>query len=639
MKIRTAPRMAHGLNVLLPAVILLVSACGGSSGPDDTTPPPTPTPASIPADSYFSLAVTENSHNHTGARILLLDFMETAPATGAGADNVVISPRISNNSITADGDSADWKNANLTTIKGLVQNNYPLSQFIDAVPTDITIGSAWDDEYLYFLVQWEDAGHTQSTQYRKWIYGDQGNGETGWTAKVHTGISSGSPNESAANASHVLAGSEDEDRVYLMFPVTDSENAFATNGLGCAAFCHANLGADNPFQNYTGTDVAVMHTNNSSDTADVWQWQSSRTEPASIADDLLLTYSSTGDSGFVPDTGNPAYTINALSSNNPASMHTSGLTYTGDVLLQTDTTMFSGNPNNGDQIPAVITQTPDNSRADIISGASWDSVSGRWTVEFRRLRNTGNADDKQFIPGTDVQPLTVPLTTSTDTTAGSMLYGNLCGGCHGENGIGSLTGNSWQFPRIQRTSGSLILKAIQTVPAMSGINITHQTAEDIAAFLQGQNTFSATYRLDTIISGVTVPPTGTVTSSQPGINCPDTCDYNFLPGSSITLNANYVDGYTFSGWSGTSCNEGSQTGSACSFALNSGQNVTASYTPTVVNYTLTVSTEANGSVSSSPGGITCAPDCTTQFSENAAVTLTAIPDTGYRLDAWSGDCT
>ncbi len=630
---------AHGLNVLLPAVILLVSACGGSSGPDDTTPAPTPTPASIPADSYFSLAVTENSHNHTGARILLLDFMETAPATGAGSDNVVISPRISNNSITADGDSADWNNANLTTIKGLVQNNYPLSQFIDAVPTDITIGSAWDDEYLYFLIQWEDAGHTQSTQYRKWVYGDQGNSETGWTAKVHTGISSGSPNESAANASHVLAGSEDEDRVYLMFPVTDSENAFAANGLGCAAFCHANLGADNPFQNYTGTDVAVMHTNNSSDTADVWQWQSSRTEPAGVADDLLLTYSSTGDSGFVPDTGNPAYTDNALSGNDPASMYTNDLTYTGDVLLQADATMFNGSPNSGDQIPAVITQTPDNSRADIISSASWDSVSGRWTVEFRRLRNTGNTDDKQFIPGTDVQPLTVPVITSTDTTAGSMLYGNLCGGCHGENGIGSLTGNSWQFPRIQRTSGSLILKAIQTVPAMSGINITHQTAEDIAAFLQGQNTFSATYRLDTLISGVTVPPTGTVTSSQPGINCPDTCDYNFLPGSSITLNANYVDGYTFSGWSGTSCNEGSQTGSACSFALNSGQNVTASYTPTVVNYTLTVSTGANGSVSSSPGGITCAPDCTAQFSENAAVTLTAIPDTGYRLDTWGGDCT
>ena len=631
-------QIAHGLKLLLPASILLISACGGSSGPDDTTPVPTPTPASVPADSYFSLAITENSHNHTGARILLLDFMESAPVAGTRSGNVVISPRISNNSIAIDGDSADWDNTNLTTIKGLVQNNYPLSQFIDAIPTDITVGSAWDDEYVYFLVQWEDAGHTQSTQYRKWIYGDQGNGESGWTAKVHTGTRSGTPNESATNASHVLAGSEDEDRVYLMFPVTDSENAFSANGLGCAAFCHANLVSDNPFQNYTGTDVAVMHTNNSGDTADVWQWQSSRTEPAGVTDDMLLAYSATGDSGFTADAGNPAYIDNALNNNSPISMHTSGLAYTGDVLLQAQAVAFNGSPTMGNQIPAVITQTPDDSRGDISSSASWDAASGRWTVEFRRLRNTGNADDKQFVPGTDAQALTVPVITSVDSATGNTLYSNLCESCHGSNGIGNLTGNSWQFPRIQRASGSLILKAIQTVPVMNGINITHQAAEDIAAFLQSQSSFSATYRLNTVISGVTTPPSATVTSSQPGINCPDTCDYNFLPGSSVTLNANYVDGYTFSSWSGVSCNEGSQTETTCSFELNNEQNITASYTPTAINYTLTVTAGANGSVSSSPAGIACASDCTAQFSENAAVTLTAVPNTGYQLDAWGGDC-
>ncbi|NOX91140.1 MAG: hypothetical protein GXP18_01420 [Gammaproteobacteria bacterium] len=631
MEIHTMRRMAHWLKYLLPAITLLASACTGSSKPETTT--------STPADSYFALAITENSHNHTGARILLLDFMETAPVAATGSGSIIISPRISNDNITINGDSADWNNTNLTTIKGLVQNNYPLSRFIDAVPTNITVGSAWDDDYIYFLVQWEDAGHTQSTQYRKWIYGDQGNGETGWTAKVHTGTNSGSPNESVANASHVLAGSEDEDRVYLMFPITDSENTFAADGLGCAAYCHANLTSDNPFQNYTGTDVAVMHTNNSGDSADVWQWQSSRTGPAGVADDMLLTYSSTNDSGLAADTGNPVYTNNVLSNNNPTFMHNSGLAYTGDVLLQANADAFNGSPVTGYQIPAAIIQTPGNSRADISSSASYDAASGRWTVEFRRLRDTGNADDKQFISGTDVQPLSIPVVTSTDTAAGSTLYGNLCESCHGANGIGSLSGNSWQYPRIQRASGSLILSAIQTVPVMGGITLTHQQAEDIAAFLQTQSTFSATYRLDTVISGVTAPASGTVTSSQPGITCPGTCDYNFLPGSVITLNANYVDGYAFSTWSGASCNEGSQSGLTCSFTLNSGQSVTASYTPTAVNYTLTVTAGANGSVSISPGGITCAPDCTAQFSENAAVTLTTTPDTGYRLDAWGGDCT
>jgi len=618
--------------LLLPMGILLLSACTESNGPETTT--------TSPADSYFALAVTENSHNHTGARILLLDFMEAAPAAGAGSGNVVISPRINNAAITADGDSADWNSANLTTIKGLVQNNYPLSQFIDAAPTDITVGSAWDDDYIYFLVQWEDAGHTQSTQYRKWIYGDQGNGETGWTAKAHIGAGSGTPNESAANASHVLAGSEDEDRVYLMFPITDSSNAFAAYGLGCAAFCHANLSSDNPFQNYTGTDVAAMHTNNSGDKADIWQWKSSRSEPAGFADDLLLSYAQGSNNGFMPDAGSATYADNTLNGNSPASMHTSGLGYTGDVLLQAQAIAFNGSPGTGDQIPAIITQTPGGSRADIASGASYDPASGRWTVEFRRLRDTGHADDRQFVPGTDAQPLTIPVVTDTDTTAGSTLYGNLCESCHKTNGIGSLSGNSWQYPRIQRTSGSLIVKATQTVSAMAGISLTHQQAEDIAAFLQSQDTFSATYRLNTVISGISSPLPGTVTSSQPGITCPGSCDYNFLPGASITLNANDISGYVFSGWSGTSCSEGSQTGATCSFTLNSDQNITAAYTPTTVTYTLTVTSGANGSVSSTPAGITCAPSsvCAAQFSEGATVTLTATPETNYRLDAWSGDC-
>ena len=620
------------LNLLLPAGMLLLSACTTSSGPEDTT--------GTPADSYFALAVTDNSHNHAGARILLLDFMDQAPAAGAGPGNVVISPRINNAAISIDGDSTDWDSANLTTIKGLVQNNYPLSQFIDAVATEITVGSAWDADYIYFLVQWEDAGHSRSTQYRKWIYGDQGGGESGWTAKVHSGAGTGTPNESAANVGHVLAGSEDEDRVYLMFPITDSGNAFAADGLGCAAFCHANLSSDNPFQNYTGSDVAVMHTNVDGDKADVWQWKSSRTAPAGFADDMLLTYAQGSDNGLMPDAGAAAYRNNALEGGNPRFMHASGLAYSGDALPQAQAADFRGSPAAGDQIPSVITQAPGGSRADIAASASYDPASGRWTVEFRRLRDTGHADDRQFLPGRDAQPLTVPVITAPDTAAGSTLYGNLCEGCHKENGIGSLSGNSWQYPRIQRTSGSLILKAIQTVPAMGGIRLTHQDAEDIAAFLQGQSTFSATYRLSTVVSGIAAPPPGTVTSSRPGITCPDTCDYNFLPGSAITLKANDVSGYVFSGWSGASCSEGTQTGATCSFTLDSEQNITASYTPTTVSYTLTVTTGANGRVSSTPAGIACAPSsiCTATFSEGATVTLSASPDSGYRLDAWGDDC-
>lgn len=62
---------------------------------------------------------------------------------------------------------------------------------------------------------------------------------------------------------------------------------------------------------------------------------------------------------------------------------------------------------------------------------------------------------------------------------------------------------------------------------------------------------------------------------------------------------------------------------------------------TTATYTLAVTSGVNGSVSSSPAGIRCMPDsrCTATFDEGTTVTLTATPDSGYRLDAWGGDCT
>jgi len=273
LRLKPAKRLA---GAVLTSVIFL-HGCGSSESElqNDVTPPDSP-----PADTYFSLAVTENSHNHSGARLLFLDFQGSTPSRAMIQNNVVIAPRIDRGAITLEGDAGEWDSANLTIVPGLVQNNYPLSEFVDAVPTDVTVGSAWDEDYVYFLVQWRDAGHTASTKFQKWIYGDQGGGESGWNSQVHAGVAAGAPNEGAVNAQHVLAGSESEDRVLMMFPITDSEGNFSDGGLGCAAYCHANLADDNPWQNYTGTGVAAMHTNVDGDRADIWHWKSSRTAPS-----------------------------------------------------------------------------------------------------------------------------------------------------------------------------------------------------------------------------------------------------------------------------------------------------------------------------------------------------------------------
>lgn len=495
-----------------------LAACdGGSSRTSPQEPDQIP-----PTDTYFSLAITENSHNHTGARLLFLDFQGTTPNPAVIQNNVVISPRVTpGTTINLDGDSSDWDASLLTTVNGLVQNNYPLSEFVDALPRDITVGSAWDEDYIYFIVQWQDAGFTNSTQYKKWILGDQGDGESGWNPKIHIGTTSGAPNELAANATgHTLLGKENEDRVLMMFPIVDSENNFSDGNLGCAAYCHTNLKQGSPYQNYTGLGLVAMHTNVQGDTADIWHWKSSRTAPSGYADDKYLAYTVGSDSGRTYDFGASIYSSNGLFESNPAFMHSSDFTYSGDALYAADaapyTTDFTG-----DQLPAVISTNPTGSRGDVETRSSFSGYPDyRWTVEYRRLRNTGNNDDHQFNAGTDaVGPSSIAVVAGDDVEGAKLYVAAKCVDCHDPNGSGSASSSTWDFPRIQRASGSLIHKALRTVWAMQDINLTDQQIEDIAAYLQTQDTFDETWRLS-----ISVPPaitkTGIVNSLPHGISCP-----------------------------------------------------------------------------------------------------------------------
>ena len=576
-----------GRLILLLVSTWMLSACGGGS---DSNPEVLIDPAP-PADTYFSLAVTENSHNHIGARLLFLDF-QNAAVTSVKQNNVIIAPEISAGDITLDGNAADWNPANLSIINGLPQNNYPLSEFIDAVPTNITVGSAWDTDYVYFLVQWEDAGHTLSTQFKKWVYGDQGNGESGWNPMGHRGATGSAPNASAVNVTHTLAGSENEDRILFMFPMTDSEGHFAASGLGCAAYCHAHLKDDNPNQNYTGTTVAAMHTNVPGDKADIWHWKALRSGAEGYTDDKHIVHATGSNNGRSSDSGTSAYTSNVLASGNPTSMHPAGLSNTDDVLNQIDAVAFSGSPSSGDEVPSILGRTPNGSRADVQASSTYDDVTDRWTVEFRRLRNTGNSDDRQFIAGTNAQAPSNPTVQFTYAGTGSNLYSTYCEICHSPAGIGVTIGNIWDYPRIQRTSGSLILTALENVSSMSGIQASlgatplqvEQAAEDIAAYLQAQATFVTTNSLTVTVNGTTT--SSAVTSSPAAIDCPTACTTEQITGTSITLTANSVNGYVFNGWGGDCAASGINT--ACTVTVSTDRVVTADYTVAPTN-TLTVS--------------------------------------------------
>ena len=239
----------------------------------------------VPADTYFAMAVTENSHNHYGENLLYLDFQEH-PNTHQIAPRVVISPRAATGSITIDGKADDWNPTYLTTIWGRVMNNYPLSEFYDAVPGEITLGSSWDEDYVYFLVRWEDANHDASTQRNLWTYDGKK-----WQKKKHVKTNSGTPAANAINKSAELFGNESEDRVFFMFPIQDRQRNFRPGGLGCASYCHANAELSGAYSEAAiGEDVAAMHTNVPGDKADVWHWTSTRSLPSRTLKDGHLVY-------------------------------------------------------------------------------------------------------------------------------------------------------------------------------------------------------------------------------------------------------------------------------------------------------------------------------------------------------------
>lgn len=127
---------------------------------------------------------------------------------------------------------------------------------------------------------------------------------------------------------------------------------------------------------------------------------------------------------------------------------------------------------------------------------------------------------------------------------------------------------------------------------------------------------------------------GLVTSSPAGISCGADCSETYNFNTSVTLTATTSPGATFSGWSGGGC---TGTGT-CVVAMTAARAVTATFT--LNRYLLAVSLAGSGSgtVSSSPVGINCNPNCSQLYDHNTVVMLTAADAAGSQFTGWGGAC-
>ena len=79
-------RIVSCIIYILVIGLTLVQGCSSSDDPPNNNKNGK---SNTPADTYFSLAVTENSHNHVGAKLLFLDFQEDMANVAVIRNNVV----------------------------------------------------------------------------------------------------------------------------------------------------------------------------------------------------------------------------------------------------------------------------------------------------------------------------------------------------------------------------------------------------------------------------------------------------------------------------------------------------------------------------------------------------------------------
>ncbi|HEV2178090.1 MAG TPA: choice-of-anchor D domain-containing protein [Terriglobia bacterium] len=188
--------------------------------------------------------------------------------------------------------------------------------------------------------------------------------------------------------------------------------------------------------------------------------------------------------------------------------------------------------------------------------------------------------------------------------------------------------------------GGLCTFTITFTPTATGtrtasISITDNNNNVSGTVQQVALTGTGGYTLSPNLSGQ-----GTVTSTDGAINCTrnasgvtGTCSATYASGTTVMMNATAASGWTFSAWS-SGTQSGCNAGNPCVVTMNQNLSPTATF-----GYTLTVSENGQGTITSIDGKINCTNDigtCSYTYNSGTSVTLNTAPLSGWVFVNWSG---
>ncbi|MFK5926063.1 MAG: ethylbenzene dehydrogenase-related protein [Desulfuromusa sp.] len=252
----------------------------------------------------------------------------------------------------------------------------PSNGYAGMQETTVTMKSLYDNEYIYFLLQYNDP--TKSLARFPWIKQEDGT----WK-QMKKKDSTGHDNTYY------------EDKAAIFWNI----NTKGFKEEGCTISCHMDIAGD--------TSAGRKFTNNPGETIDIWHVKNVRTSPLGQVDDQFMDSTSNGktNKGFGRKgdmkTGGGYKNNYNKDKTGPAYMNFPPSEKAKYYVLPSLKTPFVDIYKPGDVVPGIVIDAFQGPRADIEMRGKWDK--GMWTVEIRRkLVTTGEKADIQDVQFDDL---------------------------------------------------------------------------------------------------------------------------------------------------------------------------------------------------------------------------------------------